>query len=98
MDVESGRALLVNPRPSLHKYSWLAEFVGQIRNYRANSIETTRLAIEARAHLFRIAEREGIDFDLQRRGILHIYRGKAAFEQASKGNLLLREGGWNATR
>ena len=56
--------LLLNPKPSWHKYSWLAEFVGNIGGYRNNTIETTRLAIAARAHLFSIAEREKIDFDL----------------------------------
>ncbi|MGY3078185.1 glycine/D-amino acid oxidase-like deaminating enzyme [Bradyrhizobium sp. LM6.10] len=43
--------LLLNPSPSFHKYSWLAEFVGQIRHYRRNTIETTKLAI-ARAATF----------------------------------------------
>jgi D-amino-acid dehydrogenase len=85
--------LLLNPRPSVHKYSWLAEFIGHIRNYRANTVATTKLAIEARKHLFAIAEKEGIDFDLERRGILHIYRDKAGYEAASRVNDLLREGG-----
>jgi len=85
--------LLLNPRPSVHKYSWLGEFTGQIRNYRANTIATTRLAIEARKYLFSVAEQEGIDFDLERRGILHIYRDKAGFDAAARVNGLLREGG-----
>lgn len=85
--------LLLNPRPSVHKYSWLGEFTGHIRNYRANTIATTRLAIEARRHLFSVAEKEGIEFDLQRRGILHVYRDKAGFDAASHVNVLLREGG-----
>jgi D-amino-acid dehydrogenase len=85
--------LLLNPRPSVHKYSWLAEFVGQIGSYRANTVATTRLAIEARKHLFSMAEKEGIDFDLECRGILHIYRDKAGFEAAARVNELLREGG-----
>ncbi len=85
--------LLLNPWPSVHKYSWLGEFTGQIRNYRANTIATTRLAIEARKYLFSIAEQEGIDFDLERRGILHIYRDKAGFDAAARVNGLLREGG-----
>ncbi len=85
--------LLLNPRPSVHKYSWLGEFTGQIRNYRANTIATTRLAIEARKHLFSIAEEEGIDFDVKHRGILHIYRDKAGFDAAARVNALLREGG-----
>ncbi len=37
--------LLLNPAPSWHKYSWLAEFAAACRGYRANTIETTRLAI-----------------------------------------------------
>lgn len=85
--------LLLNPRPSVHKYSWLGEFIGQIRNYRANTIATTRLAIEARQHLFSIAEEEGIDFDVEHRGILHIYQDKAGFDAAARVNALLREGG-----
>ncbi|CAH2776085.1 MAG: D-amino acid dehydrogenase (EC [uncultured Paraburkholderia sp.] len=49
----------------------MGEFLRQIPHYRANTVETVRLAIAAREHLFSIAEREGIDFDLERRGILH---------------------------
>lgn len=85
--------LLMNPAPGWHKYSWIAEFVANIRNYRANTVATTRLAIEARRHLFAMAEREGIDFDLQKRGILHIYRDRADFDAAAKVNSLLVEGG-----
>jgi D-amino-acid dehydrogenase len=85
--------MLMNPKPSWHKYSWLAEFVGNIGNYRDNTIETTRLAIAAREHLFSIAAREKIDFDLEQRGILHIYRDCASFNAAAKVNGLLREGG-----
>lgn len=85
--------LLFNPRPSLHKYSWMAQFVGAIGRHHANTVETTRLAIAARRHLFDIAEREGIDFDLSRCGILHFYRNAETFEAARRGNVLLREGG-----
>ncbi len=85
--------LLLNPRPGWHKYSWLAQFIGQIRNYRQNTIETTRLAIEARQHLYAMAEEEGIDFDLERRGILHIYHDAASFDTARRANALLRQGG-----
>jgi D-amino-acid dehydrogenase len=85
--------LLMNPRPSYHKYSWLAEFCAQIVNYRSNTIETTRLAIAARQYLFSIAEKEGIDFDLVRRGILHLYHDAPSFAKAAKANRLLMEGG-----
>ncbi|MFL9989143.1 D-amino acid dehydrogenase [Paraburkholderia sediminicola] len=85
--------LLLNPMPTWHKYSWMGEFLRQIPHYRANTVETVRLAIAARQHLFSIAEREGIDFDLERRGILHIYKTRKEFDAASKVNELLREGG-----
>jgi D-amino-acid dehydrogenase len=85
--------LLVNPAPSFHKLSWMAEFVAAIRSHRTNTIETTRLAIQARKILFEIAEREHIDFDLQRRGILHLYYDQASFAAAQRGNELLRAGG-----
>lgn len=85
--------LLLNPMPTWHKYSWMGEFLRQIPHYRANTVETVRLAIAAREHLFSIAEREGIDFDLERRGILHIYKTQKDFDVASKVNALLREGG-----
>jgi D-amino-acid dehydrogenase len=71
----------------------MGEFLRQIPNYRANTIETVRLAITAREHLFGIAEREGIDFDLEQRGILHMYQQKKDFDTAAKVNLLLQAGG-----
>ena len=85
--------LLVNPTPSWHKYSWMGEFIGQIGAYRQNTIETTRLAIAARKHLFAIAEREKIQFDHEKRGILHVYHDKKSFDAATKVNALLKEGG-----
>jgi D-amino-acid dehydrogenase len=85
--------LLVNPKPSWHKLSWFAEFVANIPAYRRNTIETARLAIAARKHLLEWAEREHIDFDLRREGILHIYRDQAAFEHAGRVSALLKAGG-----
>ena len=90
---KSDAPLLLNLKPSWHKYSWLAEFAAQIPHYRENTIATVRLALEARRALFALAEREGIDFDLEKRGILHIYRDRRSFEHASRVNELLRQGG-----
>ena len=91
--LKSDAPLLMNPSPNWHKYSWMAEFVGNIPKYRSNTIATTRLAIEARKHLFDMAEREGIDFDLETRGILHFYRDKKGFDHAARVNELLVKGG-----
>ena len=85
--------LLLNPKPSWHKLSWLAEFMAQIPHYKENTVETARLAIAARKNLIGWAQREGIEFDLERKGILHIYRDKNGFEHAASVNELLKEGG-----
>lgn len=90
---QRGAPLLVNPKPSWHKYSWMAEFMSNIPNYRANTIETVRLAIAARDHLRGHAAAEGFEFDLEQRGILHVYDCKPDFDKASKVNDLLAEGG-----
>lgn len=91
--LKSDAPLLMNPTPSWHKYSWMGEFMGSIGGYRTNTIDTTRLAISARQHMFEIAEREGINFDLEKRGILHVYYDRASFDHASKVNGLLQQGG-----
>lgn len=85
--------LLVNPKPSWHKFSWFAEFIAGIPRYEERTIETTRMAIAARQHLFAWAQAEGIDFDLKREGILHIYRKRAGFEHAARVSKLLAKGG-----
>jgi len=85
--------LLVNPMPTLHKYAWFAEFCGNMRHHRKNTVATTRLAIAARDRMFDIAARENIQVDLERRGILHIYHDKKSFTSADRGNQLLKEGG-----
>jgi D-amino-acid dehydrogenase len=91
--LRSDAPLLVNPKPSWHKLSWFAEFISHIPHYERNTVATTRLAVAAREHLLGWAQEEGIDFDLEQRGILHIYRDKQSFEHAGQVSLLLAEGG-----
>ena len=91
--LKSDAPLLVSPKPSWHKISWFTEFIANIPHYRSNTVETARLAVAARKHLLGWAEQEGIDFDLKKEGILHIYRDKASFDNAGKVSQLLAEGG-----
>ncbi|MEK9802061.1 MAG: FAD-dependent oxidoreductase, partial [Curvibacter sp.] len=91
--LRSDAPLLVNPKPSWHKLSWFAEFIASIPNYRRNTVETARLAVAARQHLYAWAAAEGIDFDLKKQGILHIYRDQAGFEHAAEVTKLLAQGG-----
>lgn len=83
--------LLLNPSFNLHKYSWLFEFLSHIKHYEQNTIETVRLALLARKRLFEIAEIENIDFNLERRGILHIYHTPSDYEIAKNVNDLLNK-------
>lgn len=85
--------LLVNPMPGWHKYSWMAEFVSNIPKYEQNTVETVRLAIAAREHLFAWADKEKIDFDHESRGILHFYPDRKSFNHALHINTLLKQGG-----
>lgn len=91
--LKSDAPLLVNPRPTWHKLSWFVEFMAAMPHYERNTIETTRLAVAARKHLFAWAQAEGIDFDLKREGILHIYRNKAGFDHAGEVSKMLAKGG-----
>lgn len=85
--------LLVNPAPTIHKVRWMMEFLSNIPSYKANTVETVKLAIAARNVLFEMAEREGIDFDLERRGILHFYSKEKDLKHARMVNGLLKQGG-----
>ncbi len=91
--LKSDAPLLVNPKPSWHKLSWFAEFIANIPHYRQHTIETARLAVAAREHLFAWADAEGVQFDLRKQGILHIYRDKAGFDHAGEVSKLLAAGG-----
>ena len=91
--LKSDAPLLVNPKPSWHKVSWFAEFIANIPKYRQNTVDTARLAVAAREHLFAWAAAEGVDFDLRKQGILHIYRDKKGFDHAGEVSKLLAAGG-----
>ena len=91
--LQADAPLLVNPKPSWHKASWMAQFLASIPDYEDNTVTTTRLAITAREHLFRMAEEEGIGFDCEKRGILHFYKTKEGHDHAAAVTELLRKGG-----
>jgi len=85
--------LLLNPSPNWHKYSWMGEFLWSVRHHRENTLETVRLAIAARETLFEMAKQEGISFDFESRGILHICQNRRSFDQGMKTSALLAAGG-----
>jgi D-amino-acid dehydrogenase len=87
--------LLINPKPSLEKYRWLAQFLTHIKNRENNTRQTCEMAIEAHALYKQIALEEGIDFDKVEKGILHIYRSEKELEFARDTNRLYKEAGLN---
>ncbi len=91
--LKSDAPLLVNPKPSWHKLSWFLEFMANIPHYERNTTATARLAIAAREHFFAWADAEGLDFNVEKRGILHIYRDQKGFEHAARVSKLLAAGG-----
>merc|ERR1719201_1022448 len=78
---------------SWHKYSWMAEFMRQIPNYRSNTVDTVRLAIAARELLLEHAKTYDFDFNPVHDGILHFYSEQADYDHAAKVNELYLEGG-----
>ena len=85
--------LSVNPRPGWHKISWMAAFLANIPRYKANTIESARLAVAARAGLAEMADHAGVDFDFTPAGILHFYKTEKDFAHARKVTGLLAQGG-----
>lgn len=90
---DANAPLLFNMKPSWHKYSWIAEFMLATRSYEANTTRSAEIGILARKNLFKWAAEEGIDFNHEERGILHIYRTEKATAHARKVNRLLDRAG-----
>ena len=85
--------LLVNPTPSWHKLSWMAEFLAAIPNYKANTIETARMAQAARGVFHDMAARAGVDFDHKPAGIVHFYKTEKDMASARKVSALYAQAG-----
>jgi len=85
--------LRVNLRPGLQKYGWLIEFLLAGRRHEANTKAVVRLALSARDSLLALADEEDIDFDLERRGILHFYASRACFAAAQRTNKIFKDAG-----
>lgn len=85
--------LSVNPMPSWHKISWMLEFLGNIPNYKTNTVKTTEMAIRARKHLMEMGAKAGVDFGFSDCGILHFYKTQKDLDHARKVTGLLAQGG-----
>jgi D-amino-acid dehydrogenase len=64
--------------------SWLARFLANCtaERMRANIRRAMRLALYSRRELLRLRERESLEYDQVTRGILHVFRSSADFDEA----------------
>ena len=87
--------LLFNPSPEIQKYKWMfgflmATFKGE---HKKNTLETIDMAKKAREIYFKIADEEGIEFELLKKGILRFYDSKKEFKlDKEKASWLNQEG------
>lgn len=87
--------LLFNPTPSWRKAKWVGGFLMETiaGNYEKNTLETIRLGLRARELYYEIADAEGFNFDLEKRGILHFYRDEKYLKAAEASCALFRSAG-----
>ena len=80
--------LLFNPSPEIQKYKWMMGFLWATLKgeHKKNTLETIDMAKKARQTYFKIAEDEGIEFELLKKGILRFYDSEKEFklDQAKK--------------
>ena len=87
--------LLFNLKPSLHKLTWIFEFLTNISNHEKHTKATAKMAIESRKEFKKILVNEKIKIDLYEKGILHLSNSKENFAHGLKINKWLNEAGLN---
>jgi D-amino-acid dehydrogenase len=84
--IKKDAPLLINPTPSISKYKWISKFLYHSLTGDANerTIATAQMGLESRKHYLEIAEKEKINFNLTKQGILHFYKNEEYFEAAKR--------------
>ena len=74
--------LLFNPSPEIQKYKWMMGFLWATLKgeHKKNTLETIDMAKKAREIYFKIADEEGIEFELLKKGILRFYDSEREFK------------------
>jgi D-amino-acid dehydrogenase len=87
--------LLFRPRADLAQWTWGLRFLVECLpgRTRRNTESALALARYSREQLRRLRDDTGIRYDLQTRGILHLYENKREFDHARRQVELLREHG-----
>jgi D-amino-acid dehydrogenase len=74
--------LLFNPSPEIQKYRWMLGFLWTTLKgeHKKNTLDTIDFAKKAREIYFKIADEEGIEFELLKKGILRFYDNAKEFK------------------
>ena len=74
--------LLFNPSPEIQKYRWMLGFLWTTLkgDHKKNTLDTINFAKKAREIYFKIADEEGIEFELLKKGILRFYDNAKEFK------------------
>ena len=74
--------LLFNPSPEIQKYKWMMGFLWATLKgeHKKNTLKTIDMAKKAREIYFKIADEEGIEFELLKKGILRFYDSEKEFK------------------
>ena len=87
--------LLFNPTPNVNKYKWMLGFLAATFSgkHKSNTLKTIDMAKKAREHYFKIADDEKIEFNLLKKGLLHIYDNENELQAArEKKNWIEQDG------
>ena len=85
--------LYINMKPSLHKLNWFLNFLFNVKNHEKNTIATVKMAVESNKILRDLLKEEDINFDLKKKGILHLCNTKENFSHGIKINNWLKKAG-----
>ena len=85
--------LLISLKPSLSKYSWFIQFINAIPKKNLNTLETCKMAINSNKLYQEISNNEKIQYDVVKKGILHIYKDKNELNLAKEINNIYKDAG-----
>ena len=85
--------LLISLKPNIDKINWLIKFIQSIPQRDSNTLKTCKMALKANHLYSEILKNEKIEFDIVKKGILHIYKSKNELENARIINNIYKSAG-----
>ena len=85
--------LLISLKPNIDKINWLIKFIKSIPQRDSNTLKTCEMALKANHLYSEILKNEKIEFDIVKKGILHIYKSKNELENARIINNIYKSAG-----